>query len=80
MANEPLAYMPRDAARLAGVGRTFLYLEIKAGRLRARKAGARTLIAADDLRAWLEALPVRDNANRTLRVRPRRRTEQEVRA
>jgi excisionase family DNA binding protein len=46
-----------EAARRAGVGRGFLYQQIGQGRLRARKAGRRTLIALTDLAAWLEALP-----------------------
>ncbi len=40
-----------------GVGRTFTYAEIKAGRLRAVKAGDRTLILQDDSEAWARALP-----------------------
>lgn len=48
-----------DAARVAGVGRSTNYEEINAGRLKARKAGRRTLIARADLQAWLDALPNR---------------------
>jgi excisionase family DNA binding protein len=40
-----------------GVGRTFTYSEIKAGRLRAVKAGDRTLILQDDSEAWARSLP-----------------------
>lgn len=40
-----------------GVGRSYVYEEIKAGRLKSRKAGRRTLITADDARAWLSSLP-----------------------
>jgi len=43
-------------------GRTKLYEEIAAGRLRARKLGRRTVILAADARAWLEALPVMESA------------------
>ena len=53
----PLALSVDEAAHLAGVGRGFLYQEIGKGRLRARKAGRRTLVAMNDLGAWLEALP-----------------------
>lgn len=53
-----LALSVEQAARRAGVGRGFLYQEIGKGRLRARKAGRRTLIALTDLAAWLESLPI----------------------
>lgn len=52
-----LAVSIEEAARLAGVGRGYLYQQISQGRLRARKAGRRTLIALADLAAWVEALP-----------------------
>jgi excisionase family DNA binding protein len=55
--NELLAVSIDQAARRAGVGRGFLYQEIGKGRLRARKAGRRTLVTLADLGAWLEALP-----------------------
>ena len=42
-----------------GLGRTFLFGEIRLGRLKAVKAGRRTLVRDDDLRAYLGALPVR---------------------
>ena len=54
---EPLAVGIIDATRLLGVGRSTLFEEIRAGRLQARKAGRRTLILRDDLRAWLNTLP-----------------------
>jgi excisionase family DNA binding protein len=40
-----------------GTGRTTAYLEIKAGRLRARKCGKRTIISEDDAENWLGSLP-----------------------
>jgi excisionase family DNA binding protein len=39
------------------IGRTRAYEEIAAGRLRAVKAGRRTLIAEESAEAWFEALP-----------------------
>jgi len=57
---EPLAVGIMDATRLSGVGRSTIFDEIKAGRLKARKAGRRTLILRDDLLAWLNTLPSRD--------------------
>ena len=40
-----------------GIGRTKLWSEIAAGRLMARKVGARTLILDEDGRAYLTSLP-----------------------
>jgi hypothetical protein len=39
------------------LGRTSTYAEIKSGRLKARKAGRRTVIAIDDAEQWLSGLP-----------------------
>lgn len=55
-ATDALASSVEQSAAMAGVGRTFLYGEIKAGRLRARKAGRRTVVLRSDLEAWLQAL------------------------
>lgn len=38
------------------IGRTATYEEIKDGRLKIVKRGTRTFIAAEDARAWLDAL------------------------
>jgi hypothetical protein len=40
-----------------GVGRTKAYEEIRAKRLRARKAGKRTIIDGDDAEDWFQHLP-----------------------
>jgi hypothetical protein len=45
-----------------GIGRTKAYEEISAGRLRARKAGRRTIITTDDADDWLSRLPVLQEA------------------
>ncbi|WP_375410576.1 helix-turn-helix domain-containing protein [uncultured Methylobacterium sp.] len=58
-ARPPLSYGPNDAARVASVGRSTIFEEIKVGRLKARKAGRRTLILHEDLAAWLASLPYR---------------------
>jgi excisionase family DNA binding protein len=55
--NTLLTYSIEEARKVTGVGRTVLYEEIKAGRLRAVKRGRRTLILAEDLRRWLASLP-----------------------
>ena len=51
------AYSPAEVCDLCSFGLTTLYAEIKAGRLRARKLGKKTLVLRSDLRSYLEALP-----------------------
>ncbi len=55
--NTKLAYSVSAAAEAADSGRTKLYEAIKRGDLVARKHGTRTIILAEDLQAWLAALP-----------------------
>jgi excisionase family DNA binding protein len=57
---EVIAHTIADAAKVSGLGRTSLYELIGAGRIEARKAGNRTLIPADSLRAYLASLPRAD--------------------
>ena len=57
---QPLAYSIPEAVRATGLGRTSLYELIATGRIEARKAGKRTLIPAESLRAFLAALPHAD--------------------
>jgi excisionase family DNA binding protein len=52
-----LALTVEEAAKASGVGRTTIFLELRSGRLKARKVGRRTVISVTDLHAWLEALP-----------------------
>jgi excisionase family DNA binding protein len=54
---QKLAYSIDDVTKLTGVGRSFVYEQIKAGRLVVKKAGRRTLIFDTDLKAWLAGLP-----------------------
>jgi excisionase family DNA binding protein len=54
----PIVYDIPEACEVGRTGRTALYEAIRKGELRAVKRGRRTLILADDLRRWLEGLPV----------------------
>jgi excisionase family DNA binding protein len=54
----PLAYTIDEACLVARIGRNTIYKAINSGALRARKLGNKTLILRDDLRAWLEYLPL----------------------
>ena len=47
-----------DRAKDGPFGKTFLHSVIKAGRLKARKAGRATVILDSDWQAFLELLPV----------------------
>ena len=51
------AYTVRDACKATGLGRTTIYGLIAAGRVRAMKAGTRTLIEAESVRRYLASLP-----------------------
>ncbi len=50
-----LAYGITDATEAVSIGRSTLYKEISAGRLKTFKIGNRTLIAADSLNEWLSS-------------------------
>jgi excisionase family DNA binding protein len=59
-----LAHSIAEACERSSIGRTAIYELINSGELPARKRGRRTLILADDLRRYLEALPTA-KSNRT---------------
>ena len=54
---EPLAYSIGGAATATSLSPTYIKQAISGGRLRARKAGRRTVITRVDLERWLDALP-----------------------
>jgi excisionase family DNA binding protein len=53
-----LTHTISEACALTCTGRTSLYAAIRSGQLRAVKHGRRTLILHEDLRRWLQNLPV----------------------
>jgi excisionase family DNA binding protein len=63
---EPSSFQPvvsvdvLGAVAATGLGRTKIFEAINQGRLRARKAGRRTLIHIDDLNAFIRSLPVKE--------------------
>jgi excisionase family DNA binding protein len=46
-----------ECCRLASIGRTKFYELIATGEIPIRKIGRKTLVAASDLRDWVERLP-----------------------
>jgi hypothetical protein len=55
--SEKLLVPIAEAARMMGIGRSSLYKEIGASRLKVRKAGKRTLVAVADIHDWWSRLP-----------------------
>jgi len=52
-----MQYSLDEFARLNDIALTTVRGEIKSGRLAARKVGRRTIITAEDAKAWQERLP-----------------------
>jgi hypothetical protein len=52
-----LACSIAELSQMSGVGRSFLYEEIKARRLIVTKAGRRSIVLYNDALAWLTTLP-----------------------
>ena len=50
-----IAVAPAEAARIAGLGRSTLYLALRSGDLPSLKLGRRRLIRLDALAAWLDS-------------------------
>ena len=49
---------PEEAGALTGIGLTSIRQAAASGALKARKHGTRTIILRDDLKEWLQAMPV----------------------
>jgi excisionase family DNA binding protein len=54
-----LAYSIKELCEATGLGRTLVYDEINSGRLRAQKAGSRTIVTDNELRRYLRSRPRR---------------------
>jgi excisionase family DNA binding protein len=54
-----------EACTYSGIGKTKLYEAIASGKLKAHKAGKRTLILSNDLRDYLSSLPLMVRAAET---------------
>lgn len=54
----PFAYSVEEAAKIAGLSRSSIYLALGDGRLTARKAGRRTIICPEDLQKFVRDLPL----------------------
>ena len=52
-----MAFSVDEAALRAGLGRDAIYSAVRDGKLEAKKMGRRTLVTADALRRFLDALP-----------------------
>lgn len=57
-----LAYDIPAAVSVSGIGRTKLFEAMKLGKLKARKLGRKTIILPEDLKAFIESLPVKEAA------------------
>lgn len=54
---EPLFVSPTEAGRLLGISRAAVYRLLASGDLSARKAGRRTLVPVESIRAYAASLP-----------------------
>jgi hypothetical protein len=54
---DKLGFTISELADVGPFGRTTLYEEINAGRLRAKKYGSKTIVMPDDFKAFLASLP-----------------------
>ena len=57
MDNDRKAFSVREFCARQGICRQTFYSEIRRGRLRACKLGKKTIVTAENERAWLDSLP-----------------------
>lgn len=55
--NDKISLTIQDVSKTTGIGRTKVFELIRDGKLPARKIGTRTLILAQDLKAFIDKLP-----------------------
>lgn len=53
--SDKLTYSPTETAQILGISRPTVYSLLKRADFPAFKVGARTLVSAEGLRAWVEA-------------------------
>ncbi|MCK9361785.1 helix-turn-helix domain-containing protein [Patescibacteria group bacterium] len=53
-----MAHSIEEASMTTNLGRDLIYEAIRTGKLRAKKFGRRTIITDEDLRAFVENLPI----------------------
>jgi hypothetical protein len=60
MSEEPKknALRPQEFCWRNGIGLTHFYAQVKAGRIKVRKAGKATIIPIEEEAEWLKSLPV----------------------
>lgn len=54
---EKILYSVNDALSALSISRAKFYAEAKAGKIRLRKIGVKTVVSAEDIRAYVASLP-----------------------
>ena len=67
---DQLLYTVSQCCRLAAIGRTKFYELVASGEIPVRKIGKKTLVAAADLKQWVDQLPATAASRRTDARRP----------
>lgn len=55
--SQKLTFSIEEVVIETGISRTYIYDQIRAGRLKAVKAGRRTYVRSDDLHSFIDGLP-----------------------